>query len=364
MLYPLLVLNPESTIAEVGEADLLRHLRHRIPGGPGVVLGVGDDAAVVETSAVSMVTTDSLVEDVHFRREWAVPRLLGRKALSINLSDIAAMAGIPRYALVSLCLPPETRIAFVDGLYDGLLERAAETGVSVVGGNLARTAGPAVIGVTLIGQAPRVLGRAGARAGDLVVVTGMLGGAAAGLLQLAHGARLDEDGELASTGVWTESSADTLRHCLRAQLDPQPPLSFARALAERELVHAAIDLSDGLSGDLRRLCEASGVEATIDAFKVPVNIHAAGLERARGGDPLALALHGGEDYQLLLAVAPPDVSALKDLAVIWDLPLAVVGEFAAGAPDVYLRAGTDRKPLVPSSHDHFKAAPAAGSRGE
>ena len=329
-MYPLPVLNPESTVAEVGEADLLRHLRHRIPGGPGVVLGVGDDAAVVETSALSMVTTDSLVEDVHFRRAWAVPRLLGRKALSINLSDIAAMAGIPRYALVNLCLPPETRIAFVDGFYDGLLERAAETGVSVVGGNLARTAGPAVICVTLIGQAPRVLGRAGARAGDLVVVTGMLGGAAAGLLQLAQGARLDED----------------------------------RALAERQFVHAAIDLSDGLSGDLRRLCEASGVEATVDAFKVPVNTHAAGLERARGGDALALALHGGEDYQLLLAVSPPDVSALKDLAVIWDLPLAVVGEFAAGAPEVYLRAGTDRKPLVPSSHDHFKAALAAGSRGE
>ena len=364
MLYPLPVLNPESTVAEVGEADLLLHLRHRIPGGPGVVLGIGDDAAVVETQALSMVTTDSLVEDVHFRREWVVPRLLGRKALSINLSDIAAMAGIPRYALVSLCLPPDTRIAFVDGFYDGLLERAAETGVSVVGGNLARTAGPAVISLTLIGQAPRVLGRAGARPGDLVAVTGRLGGAAAGLKLLAQDARLDEDGELASTGVWTESSAPALRHCLRAQLDPQPPLSFARALAERDLVHAAIDLSDGLSGDLRRLCEASGVEATIDAFKVPVNTHAAGLERARGGDALALALHGGEDYQLLLAVAPESLTALQDLAVIWDLPLTAVGTFAAGEPEVYLQAGTDRSPLVSSSHDHFRAARAAGNRGE
>ena len=364
MLYPLPVLNPESTVAEVGEADLLRHLQRRIPGGPGVVLGIGDDAAVVETLALSMVTTDSLVEDVHFRREWAVPRLLGRKALSINLSDIAAMAGIPRYALVSLCLPLETRMAFVDGFYDGLLERAAETGVNVVGGNLARTLGPAVISLTLIGQAPRVLGRAGARPGDLVVVTGMLGGAAAGLKVLGQGARLDEDGELASTGMWTDSSAPALRHCLRAQLDPQPPLSLARALAEVELVHAAIDLSDGLSGDLRRMCEASGVGATIDAFNVPVDTHAAGLERARGGDALALALHGGEDYQLLLAVSPESLMALKDLAVIWDLPLAVVGEFAAGEPEVYLRAGTDRTVLAASSHDHFRAAPAAGSRSE
>jgi thiamine-monophosphate kinase len=364
LLYPLPVLNPESTVAEVGEAGLVRHLQNRIPGGPGVVLGVGDDAAVVETSALTMVTTDSLVEDVHFRREWAVPRLLGRKALSINLSDVAAMAGIPRYALVSLCLPPETRLAFVDGFYDGLLERAAETGVNVVGGNLARTAGPAVISLTLVGQAPRILGRAGALPGDLVVVTGMLGGAAAGLKLLAQGARLDDEGELASTGVWTESSAPALRHCLRAQLDPQPPLSLARALAEVELVHAAIDLSDGLSGDLRRLCEASGVAATIDAFAVPVNPHAAGLERARGGDALALALHGGEDYQLLLATAPESLMALRDLAVIWDLPLAVVGEFVQGEPEVYLGAGTDRVPLAASAHDHFRAALAAGARSE
>ena len=364
MLYPLPVLNPESTVAEVGEADLLRHLLHRIPSGPGVVLGVGDDAAVVETSPVTVLTTDSLVEDVHFRREWMVPRLLGRKALSINLSDIAAMAGIPRYALVNLCLSPETRVATVDGFYDGLLERAAETGVNVVGGNLARTAGPAVISLTLVGQAPRVLSRAGARPGDLVVVTGMLGGAAAGLKLLSQGARLDEDGELLSTGLWTESSAVALRHCLRAQLDPQPPLSFARALAEVELVHAAIDVSDGLSGDLRRLCEASGVAATIDAFAVPVNLHAAGLERARGGDALALALHGGEDYQLLLAVAPENLTGLKDLAVIWDLPLTVVGEFSAGEPGVFLGAGTDRTPLAPSSHDHFRVVPAAGSRSE
>ena len=364
MLYPLLVLNPESTVAEVGESALLLHLKHRIPGGPGVVLGVGDDAAVVETSPMSMITTDSLVEDVHFRREWMVPRLLGRKALSVNLSDVAAMAGIPRYALVNLCLSAETRIATVDGFYDGLLERAAETGVNVVGGNLARTAGPAVISLTLIGQAPRVLSRAGAQPGDLVVVTGLLGGAAAGLKLLAQGARLDEDGELASTGLWTESSAAALRHCLRAQLDPQPPLPFARALAEVEVVHAAIDLSDGLSGDLRRLCEASGLRATIDAFAVPVNVHAAGLERARGGDALGLALHGGEDYQLLLAVAPDSLTTLKDLAVIWDLPLAVLGEFEAGEPEVFLRAGTDRTPLASSAHDHFKTATLAGSRSE
>jgi thiamine-monophosphate kinase len=357
------LLNAEATLAEVGEVPLLLHLKRRIPEGAGVVLGVGHDAAVVETSPLTLVTTDSLVEGVHFRREWHPPRLLGRKALSVNLSDVAAMAGIPRHAVVSLCLPPDTPMSFVDGLYDGLLERAAETGVNVVGGNVTATAGPIVVSITLLGQTGRVLGRGNARPGDLVVVTGMLGAAAAGLKLLAQDARLDEEGELRATGMWTESSAVALRHCLRAQLDPQPPLSFARALAEVELLHAAIDVSDGLSGDLHRLCEASGVQATLDAFAVPVDAHAAGLERARGGDALALALHGGEDYQILMAAGPESLVALRDLAVIWDLPLTVVGEFAAGEPEVKLKAGHDTTPLVPASHEHFRR-PLAGGRPE
>jgi thiamine-monophosphate kinase len=351
------LLNPQATLAEVGEDALLHHLRRRIPGGPGVALGVGDDAAVVETSPLTLVTTDGLVEGVHFVREWAVPRLLGRKALSVNLSDVAAMAGIPRYAVVSLCLPPQTPVAFVDGLYDGLLERAAETGVSLVGGNLAAIRGPITISVTLLGQVARAVGRGGAQAGDLVVVTGTLGAAAAGLRLLGQGARLDEDGQLASTGVWTESSSGVLRRCLRAQLDPEPPLAFSRALAEVELVHAAIDLSDGLSLDLRRLCEASGLVATIDAFAVPVSKEAASVERAQGGDPLATALHGGEDYGLLLAAPPGYLDALKDIAVIWDLPLTVLGEFSAGEPEVLLQAGEDRMPLAVGAHDHFLAQP-------
>jgi thiamine-monophosphate kinase len=362
VLYALAVLPPETTLREAGERYLLVHLRNRIPGGPGVVVGVGDDGAVVETSPLTVVTTDSLVEGVHFERDWVVPRLLGRKVLSVNLSDVAAMAGVARHAVVSLCLPGQTTLGFVDGLYDGLLERAAETGVNVVGGNLARTEGPVVVSLTLLGQVARAVGRGGARPGDRAVVTGSLGAAAAGVRLLAQGARLDDEGELRSTGVWTESSAPALRHCLRAQLDPRPPLSFARALAEVELVHAAIDLSDGLSSDLRRICEASGVEATIDPFAVPIDAHVASLERARGGDALDTALNGGEDYQLLLAVAGDRMDELRDLAVIWDLPLAVVGEFAEGEARVYLRAGPSRSELAASGHDHFVAGVPAAAR--
>jgi thiamine-monophosphate kinase len=353
--------NP-STVADLGERGLLAHLRSRIPTGPGVVVGVGDDAAAVETGALTLITTDSMVEGVHFLQEWTPPRLLGRKVLSINLSDIAAMAGVPQNATVSLCLPSDLSLAFVDELYDGLLERSAETGVNIVGGNLSASGGPIVIDVTLLGQGDRILRRAGAQPGDIAVVTGALGGAAQGLRLLRKGARLSAERTLESTGVWTESSAASVRHCLRCQLDPAPPLAFARSLAEHDIAHAGIDVSDGLSGDLLALCREGELAAWIDAAAVPIDAHAASLERARGGDALSLALHGGEDYQLLLALPPDRLEALKDLAVIWDLPLSVVGEFTAGQPALHLKTSGEVVPLEPKSHDHFGGG--RRSRGE
>lgn len=345
------MIDPAQPIGDLGERELLRHLRSRIPGGPGVVVGVGDDAAALETGPLTLVTTDVLVEGVHFLREWTPPRLLGRKALSINLSDIAAMAGVPRHATVSLCLPSDLPMGVLDGLYDGLLERAAETGVNLVGGNLSASGGPMVIDVTLLGQGDRLLTRAGAREGDLLVVTGMLGAASVGLRLLRKGARLDEDGNLAASGPWGEASAAAVRHCLRAQLDPAPPLAFARALSERELARAGMDVSDGLSGDLLALCRESGVGARLDASCLPVDPHAAVLERERGGDPLAMALHGGEDYQLLLAVPQERLETLHELAVVWDVAVAVVGVCEPGAAGVVLEG---QGPLEAASHEHFR----------
>jgi thiamine-monophosphate kinase len=349
------MIDPETPLAELGERELLRHIRSRIPAGAGVLGGPGDDAAAVEIGPSVLVTSDSMVEGVHFRREWSPPSLLGRKALTVNLSDIAAMAGVPRYAVVSLCLPADATLAFVDGLYDGLLERAAETGVSIVGGNVSASGGGIVVDVTVLGQSGRLLTRTGARAGDLAVLTGAVGAAAAGLKLLGQGARLGADGEVHSTGMWTESSTDAVRHCLRAQLDPSPPLAFGRALAEGEVARAAIDVSDGLSVDLGELCAASGLGAVVDADALPIDGHAAAFERAQGGDALSLALHGGEDYQLLLAVGPNDFPGLEDVAVVWELRLTVVGEFVAGRPELSLRSGGRTKPLPASAWEHFRS---------
>jgi thiamine-monophosphate kinase len=190
-----------------------------------------------------------------------------------------------------------------------------------------------------------------------VVVTGTLGAAAAGVRLLAEGARLDEEGELTATGVWTESSAPAVAACLRAQLDPRPPLALARSIAERGLARAGMDISDGLSLDLVEICSRSGTGAVIDALALPLDPRAAGLERARGGDALALALHGGEDYQLLLAVAPEDLGELSELARVWGVPVTAVGEFVEGEPVVWLRDGAGERPLVPGGHDHFRAGP-------
>lgn len=350
------MIDPGRTVGEIGERALLQHLRGRIPTGDGVEIGLGDDAAALRTGPLTLVTTDALVEDVHFVRRWTPPRLLGRKALSVNLSDIAAMAGVPRYATISLCLPRDLPSGFVDGLYDGLLERSAQTGVALVGGNLSATSGPLVIDVTLLGQGDRLLTRGGARPGDRVVLTGALGAAAAGVRLLRQGARLDEDGRLDDLGVWTASSSAAVTRCLRAHLDPDPPLAFARSLAEEEWAHAAMDVSDGLSGDLLAMCLESQLTARIQAACVPVDPAAAQLERARGGDPFHLALHGGEDYQLLLAVAPERLEDLRERALVWNLSLRDLGAFEPGEPRVLLCGPKGESVLEPASHEHFRPA--------
>jgi thiamine-monophosphate kinase len=343
----------ETRLGDIGERELARRLRDRIPAAPDLPVGVGDDAAAVALESPVVVTADVLVEGVHFLRESAPARLLGRKSLTVNLSDVAAMGGVSRHALVSLCLPSELELSWVDSLYDGLLERAAEVGVSIVGGNVARSPAAIVVDVTLLGEAPEPLLRSTAQPGDLTVVTGVLGAAAEGVALLRQGARLTEDGELSATGMWTESSSDAVYACLRAQLDPRPPLALARALAERGLARAAMDLSDGLSSDLAEMCRQSRLGTRIEASAVPISPAMASLERARGGDARAVALHGGEDYELLLAVDPGQFEALQELAGVWGVAVCAIGEFFDGDPEVRLRDEDGERSMPSAGYDHF-----------
>jgi len=344
-------------VVDLGELALLARIAERVgvPGGP-VVCGIGDDAAAVRPTpgALVLMTTDALVEDVHFRRATSAPGDVGWKALAINASDIAAMGGTPKHAVVSLMLPGDLEAAWVDGLYDGLLEMAQEAGIAVVCGNLAQA--PAIIvDVALLGEVEPdcLVRRTGARLGDLVAVTGMLGRAAAGLLALEAGSgdqgRRGGSGPPGSDSAWAQAVA--------AQRRPRPRLAEGRALAATRALRAMIDLSDGLALDLWRLCEAGGLGVRLDAERIPVDASAAAIAEATGRQPLDLALHGGEDYELLFAVSPADADrVLERLAQQTGTAATVIGAFTESSVGRTIVRGDERRPLEPAGWTHFRRA--------
>jgi thiamine-monophosphate kinase len=244
-----------------------------------------------------IATCDAQVEGKHFIRGTATPREIGHKVLAVNLSDIAAMGAEPAWVLVSLVLPPDIPVEELDGIYAGMRALAGSTQVSIVGGNIASTSGPLTIDITVLGLVERghAVLRSGARAGDRLIVTGALGGAAAGVLAFTA--------DTVPPGVPSE----VLEGVRQRMVAPTARVAAGHALGAGGMVHAMIDISDGLAADLGHLCDASGVGAILDANAVPVDTGARTLALAAGRDPLELALAGGEDYELLFAVAPAEV---------------------------------------------------------
>ena len=276
---------------ELSEDELVAAIRKVLSGeSPGVIVGPGDDAAVVEAGAGSQVlTTDMLVEGVHFDRRLVSARDLGAKSIVVNVSDIAAMAASPRYALVSLGIPSDVEAAWVIELYGGMRAACAEYALSLVGGDTNR-ADCVVISVTVVGEvAPgRTVTRAGALSGDLIVVTGSLGAAAGGLaLSRAHPTKVSR----AIGTPWGHELLDALARPL-ARVGEGQTLAQAGATA-------MIDLSDGLAKDLSRLCVESGVGARVKLGRVPVCPSLRPAAELLGLDALELAISGGEDYELL-----------------------------------------------------------------
>jgi thiamine-monophosphate kinase len=278
----------------MGEFELLARVRERLPPlGGGVRVGSGDDAAITVPGGATATSVDALVEGVHFRRDQAALAQIGRKALAVALSDLAAMGAGPGEAYVVLGVPPDLDEDGCLELLDGMLGLAAATGTTLAGGDVTRAA-ELVLAVTVVGHAaaPELLvTRSGARPGDALVLTGELGGAAAGLLLL-------ERPELASA-----LPAETVKRARTRQLEPRPRLNAGRALAEAGAT-AMIDLSDGLGGDAVRLSECSAASLTIDADALPLADGVAEVAAAAGLDPLRLATSGGEDYELLAALPP------------------------------------------------------------
>jgi thiamine-monophosphate kinase len=304
----------------MGEFELLARVRERLPpAGPRVRIGMGDDAAVTVPGGATATSVDAIVEGVHFRRGQASLAQIGRKALATALSDLAAMGAESGEAYVVLGVPPGLDEDGCVELIDGIAALAAETGSALAGGDVTRA--PALtVAMTVVGHAPRpelLVGRAGARPGDSLVLTGEIGGAAAGLLLLE---RPELEGAV---------GAETAARLRARQLEPWARLAAGRALA-RAGATAMIDLSDGLGGDARRLAEESGALLRIEVAALPLANGVAEVAAAAGRDPIELALSGGEDYELLAAL-PPELlgeaaSALGDA----ETTLAQVGEVAAG----------------------------------
>ena len=335
-----------TTVRDLGEFPLIDRISRGIAYRTGgVVAGIGDDTAVLRVSPGNLLlaTCDVQVERVHFLAETTTPEMLGRKSLAVNLSDIAAMGGVPRYALVSLGLPPDTPVSFVDGLYAGLLAEAEEFGVDLVGGNISASPPQVFVDVTLLGEVEpgRVLYRRGAQVGDRLVVTGHPGDSAGGLALL-----LDPRIECPTP------AAERLRSAHRL---PTPRVAAGRAVSATGLAHAMIDLSDGLAGDLGHVAAASGVGAVLWADRIPLSPELRQLAAALRRDPLEFALHGGEDYELLVAVEPgAEVRVVEAIQSQAGVAAAVIGEVVPADRGLTVSYPDGAaKPLAPRAYQHF-----------
>jgi len=333
-------------VSELGEFGLIGRIARRLPSpGEGVVVGVGDDVAVLRTDGEHylLATCDIQVEGVHFLREAIGPYRLGRKAAAINLSDIAAMGGVPTYLLVSLAMPPETEASFIDELYRGLQDEVSAAGADIVGGNMASLPDRFMIDIFLLGwvEPGHLLLRSGAQVGDMICVTGVLGDSAAGLALLSN--------------PQAEVDPGAREQLLAAHLTPTPRLLEGRTLAGTGAVTAAIDVSDGILSDIGHICERSRVGAEIWAERLPISEAARSAASATGRDVLDLALRGGEDYQLLFTVPQPQVGeVIEEVWAATGTLVTVIGQIlpTSAGIEVVLPNGT-RVPAGQGGWDHF-----------
>jgi thiamine-monophosphate kinase len=359
----------------MNEFDFIRQLRKQVRSrkpSTRVISGIGDDAAVIRQTHNRdlVISTDLLVENIDFHSEATPPRLLGHKALAVSLSDIAAMGARPLWSLVSMGLPKNVwNSDYKDQFFSGYLVLADRYGVTLTGGDVSESQ-QIVIDSIVVGEARigRAVMRSTARPGDQIFVTGSLGGAAAGLKLIELGARLSEppavvggqnsqpeaDGgrhEITSARESVSGEDDAIQALLRRQLSPQPRVGWGMVLGEEQLATAMIDISDGLSSDLHHLCTESGVGATIDSASLPLDENVKHLCGRRALDPLALALHGGEDFELLFTVAPENISRLPKC--VDGVPISHIGEITADPRVIRIREKNHEWDLPAQGFQHF-----------
>ena len=347
-------------LTDIGELGIIDRFRQRFPAkSPQVVMGIGDDTAILKGKRgyYDLLTTDILIEDVHFRRSSTPPYFLGRKSLAVNISDIAAMGGEPQYCLLTLGAPQGLTVEYLDQLMEGMLYEASRWGVSLIGGDTSSSPDKLLINIVVWGRVKKreVLTRSGAGVGDSIFVSGKLGSSAMGLKLLQKGYRLQREELVAPQGEPQPSEEPYIRECLTSHLTPEPRVALGRAIASHRLASSMIDISDGLSRDLMNICRESRKGAQLLKSRIPVFEAVLHLAAKKGNDPYHLALHGGEDYELLFTVPPGRLSKLEKLrAKGLPTPITMIGSITDEEEGIIIvdQEG-NRQPLVPGGYEHF-----------
>ena len=334
------------TLKKIGEFGFIKKIsRGCLIRSDNIIRAIGDDAAAFTTAPdqLSLITTDLLVERVHFLREAISGFDLGYKSLAVNLSDIAAMGGTAREAFVSIAIPDDCQLDYLEAVYSGIKDLATEFDVNVLGGDTTRSKKDLIINIVVQGIVSKeeLLCRDAARAGDVIFSTGFLGDSKAGLHLILN-----------------QINADTepLAALLKAHLVPQPHLRQGRFLARQPGVHAAIDTSDGLSSDLAHIAEESRVGARLYAQKIPISPNLKDFCTRFAFDPIDYALSGGEDYTLLCTIALQNADKISSaFEKEFKHPLFAIGEITAKKQIEVVYPEGETKPLAPKGWDHFKA---------
>lgn len=336
-------------IGSYGEFGLIERLKKCVTAPSDfVIIGISDDAAAFETEAgrVTVMTADAFVEGVHFDPSFVPFRDLGWRAMAANLSDVAAMGGRPTWATVCLCIPPSCPAESLEALYAGMDAVAAPLGCRIVGGDTTASPSGLMLAISLLGEVKRerITPRGGVRPGDLFCVTGHLGGSRAGLEVLRRG-RLGRPLQ----GCFEEVVGRFLR--------PVPRVREAAAMGDAAAIHAAIDISDGLSSEVHHLCRMSRVGARIEGGSVPIHAEAHAVARLCGEEGLTFALSGGEDFELLFTVAPGDAERVaRAVEAATGTPISVIGEGIPPEEGVRIRRDDAWHPLSNAGYEHFKVS--------
>ena len=342
-IYFLFLVKKMETFEELGEFGFIDRIAQHKQGGD-ILCGIGDDCAVFALDAewVRLVTTDMMVESIHFIRT-VVPEGLGYKLLAVNLSDVAAMGGTPTDAVVSVSVPLDLHAGYLERVYNGLFACAEQFGVVIAGGDTTKSPEPLVLNVTLSGKMlrDRVCYRSGARPGDRVYVSGSLGDSGAGL---------------ALSGEEISVSDVDRSFLFRRHHRPEPRVALGAALAKSGVVTAMMDVSDGVASDLRHICKQSGVSGVIRKADVPLSTSYLAFCEATGRSELDLALGGGEDYELLFTVDPGQAEGLAQIVGQDGFPpVHWIGQIEGGQAELFLEDECGRRAILTTKgFDHFR----------